>query len=160
MSALICISKISNACVWIGVDDFICNVRSQPNINIYISPRHRLGSTNFHAIPYETGTGTRTTVTTKIESAFRLESIFPKRLCVRHQALCTPTNRYRIHWLAFFAMCIWFACTQTDMHLFHMWFSLLPIKNSHTNKQTHANTHTHKAESKRQATSIRFLLHT
>lgn len=70
-------------CVW--VHDFICNVRSQPKINIYISLHHNLGSTNFHAIP-ETEAGTRTrTTAAKIESAFQLESIF-RRLYVRRQA--------------------------------------------------------------------------
>lgn len=157
MSARICISKISNACVPVYVSvrvyDFICTVRSQPKINIYISLHHNLGSTNFHAIPppYETGKGTRAATTTKIESAFRLESIF-QRLYVRRQAhVYQRPDVESIGWLfsqcafdspVYKQKCTYFTCD-------FLFYQSKPHTQISRRTQTHTRTHTFTKEGNR-----------
>lgn len=163
MSALICISKnIKCMCMCMYVYNFICNVRSQPKINIYISFHHYLGSTNFHAILWKQEKKQKQQQQQrqqKLNPHFDL-NLFSEGFISAAKLMYNDQIKSIGWFFPSFAIIVFYSLVYKHTYILisHVIFSFTNQNLTHKQADARKHTHIHKTESKRQATSIRFSL--
>lgn len=149
MSALICISKISNACesvyVCVGTRFHMQCTQSAKNQHLHFAPS-QFGIDEFPCHSRNRNRNKNKNNSSKNWIRISTWIYFSTALCAPPSS-CVPTTRCRIHWLAFFAMClcIWFAFVYKQICTYFTCDFLFYQSKPHTqiSRRTQTHTHTH-----------------